>query len=571
MNTNPAPGFLHPDNRAIFELRNDPGFGWEQLSPWWQPCHVRVLLVTDGGLDYSEANFGLSTFVKSLLDATGPARFRITLGHTSTPSSASGMMEEESRIVARHTNFKFDDAAHFPDDAFDVVFLFGIREVHPGRGTASDGNPYPSDRLADPELQALAEFQNGGGGLFATGDHGALGRFLGQGLARARQMRLWDRTSSNDDVDEVSMTGPRRNDTNRIGDVGSQFDDQSDDIPQDITPRMYTSRLGFFRFSYPHPLLCGPNGVIRVMPDHPHEGECVEATDPNRTLDYTAPLGDEFPAATDGGTRPLPEVVSTSQVLSGTTSGFKDATEAHAFGGICAYDGHRASVGRVVTDATWHHFVNVNLVGDLGAPVGSIKRSGFLATPAGQAHFEEIKAYYRNLATWLSRERNLFCMNSRLLVRALFTDRVIEANFTTTEVSLGELEAVSIWHLGRYARDVLGRFAGRCQTLRLVLDLVWPEFDPELLPEIDPWLPSLDAADRRSIRKEVPFVDVHDSLDVALGAALVRLRESIDDPRDPSDEDSIWKLASKGASEGMRISADSLERVVVGAQAAWKR
>ena len=31
--------------------------------------------------------------------------------------------------------------------------------------------------------------------------------------------------------------------------------------------------------------------------------------------------------------------------------------------GQATYDGHRADVGRVVCDSTWHHFVNVNLTG----------------------------------------------------------------------------------------------------------------------------------------------------------------------------------------------------------------
>ena len=89
----------------------------------------------------------------------------------------------------------------------------------------------------------------------------------------------------------------------------------------------------------------------------------------------------------------------------------------HSFGGISAYDGHRSGVGRVVTDATWHHFVNINLVGDIGEPEGTVKSLGFLASASGQAHFEEIKTYYRNIATWLARPENISCMNSRLVIK----------------------------------------------------------------------------------------------------------------------------------------------------------
>jgi len=125
---------------------------------------------------------------------------------------------------------------------------------------------------------------NGGGGVFATGDHGALGVCLSGSIPRARSMRLWGDTSPNDALNEVSMTGPRRNDTNRIGpSAGSQFNDQSDVVPQPISPKMYQRWTGLWRYSYPHPLLCGPRGVIRVLPDHPHEGQCVLPANTNRS------------------------------------------------------------------------------------------------------------------------------------------------------------------------------------------------------------------------------------------------------------------------------------------------
>jgi hypothetical protein len=71
----------------------------------------------------------------------------------------------------------------------------------------------------------------------------------------------------------------------------------------------------------------------------------------------------------------------------------KSPTVAHSFGLLSAYDGqHRAGVGRVICDSTWHHFVNVNLIGilegggldDFGRPGehGS-KHDGFLSSSAG--------------------------------------------------------------------------------------------------------------------------------------------------------------------------------------------
>ena len=544
----------------------------EKFWPWFPFCQIRVLVVTDGGLDFSELDFGLATFVRTLLDTSLPARLQVTLGHLNSRSGAA-MMDFEPRIVDRIANFKFDVADHFTPDEYDVVFLFGVQTSMPGRGTAADGNAYPSDRFADTELQAIAEFQNSGGGLFATGDHAALGRFMGVGLPRAGKMRLWESTSAVDDLDEVSMGGQRRNDTNRPGDPGSQFDDQSDDIPQSIIPRMYTARNWLFEYSFPHPLLCGPDGIIAVMPDHPHEGECVEPTDTNDDLNFTSDLGPEYPPSTSGGLRPLPQVISTSTVLSGTTSGTKRATIGHSFGGICAYDGHRAGIGRAVTDATWHHFVNINLVGDADYPNNIVKGQGFLASAAGQAHLADIRAYFRNLAIWLSRPSNISCMNSGWLVWTLRKGRVMEAVLTRTDLKVRDLSIYNLWEIGRHARDVLDRFASRCQTRRLVLDLIWPELELPI-PRIDPWLLEelRDIPKTEQIGAGIQWLNGEHLLDTALGAAIATVHDEFADTGDERiDEDAVRKLAQEGARNGVELALDALGSTMEAAREQFKR
>ena len=406
-----------------------------QIPILFRPCTVRVLLVTDGGLDFSMNGFGLRTFVETLLSTTGfHVRFQITLGHIDNVAD-NQIMVGDPRIARSIRQFKFDDPSHFSTTLYDQVWLFGISTFY-SRGNAANGQAYPNDRLSDAELRVISDFMNAGGGLFATGDHGLLGTCLCSRIPRARSMRLWDNTSGNDNVNEVSMAGPRRNDTNRFGDAGSQFADQSDDIPQPISPKMYYRHSGLWTSKFPHPVLCGPNGVIRVMPDHPHEGQCIEPINPNMNFDFGGGAKPEYPASTSGGSRPLPEIISTSTVLAGMTAGVKSPTQAHSFGGISAYDGHRASVGRVVTDATWHHFVNINLVGDESEPVGDPKRLGFLFSAQGQAHLEEIKAYYRNIAVWISRPANIVCMNRRLIWWLLWNERVLEATLTTPDIRL---------------------------------------------------------------------------------------------------------------------------------------
>ena len=163
---------------------------------------------------------------------------------------------------------------------------------------------------------------NKGGGVFATGDHGTLGNSLCGAITRVRSMRRWDNASG-----EVGMNDPRRNDTNRPGhDAGTQFDDQSDDIPQSIQPKLYSGWLsGFWRETYPHPILCSPLGRITVLPDHPHEGECIEPSDLTQIyLDGSQ----EYPAGA------APEIIAKSSVLSGSTGGTKQATQFQIFGAI---------------------------------------------------------------------------------------------------------------------------------------------------------------------------------------------------------------------------------------------
>jgi hypothetical protein len=541
---------------ALRELRLREQFHADVLDeptaffPFLRSCRNRVLLVADGGLDFSEADFGLAFFVRTLLDTPGRfVRHEITLGHLAAASS-SQMMAGEARIAGRHTSFKFDDTTTFTPDMYDVVMLFGIRSSYFGRGTASDGNPYPTDRLADPELQALTEFMNGGGGLFATGDHGVLGRALSHALPRVRNMRLWESTSAQEADDQVSMDGPWRNDTNR----GGQFDNQSDDVPQKISPKSYLGGV-VVPVRYPHPLLCGPEGIIEVMPDHPHEGQCVEPDDTSLVLTDGSR---EYPDATDGGDRPLPEIISTNRVPAGNlaslSSGDKAATHAQEFGGICAYDGHRAGVGRVVTDATWHHFVNTNLKGGEGLSAPFDK--GFL-TSQGAGALRAIRAYHRNLVVWASRAERIQCMNFALIWDVLFDGRVVEAVLSTTDVRTDQIRPGALRLIGVHARDALGRKASQCQSLRLVIDLVLARALPDLVPDIDPWHPH-----RREFRETIWFDDTA-LVDVALGGALVALRRAADEPTEESarsvDMDAMLDVIAEGGAQAVRTAAHSIE------------
>ncbi len=538
---------LTADNRELLDLVHQRERWWRH-EPWvvnprlFRACTVRVLLVTDGGLDFGSGDFGLRTFVKTLQQgASYYVRYEITLAHRNS-RSGDQMMDPDPGISRRITNFDFANSDHFGTDMYDEAWLFGIDSSFTGIG--------------DDEVRAIAEFMDADGGVFATGDHGSLGRAMGRRIPRVRNMRLWDNASG-----DVGMTDATRNDTNRRGhDTASTFDDQSDDVPQTIEPRLYTRRSGIWDVSYPHPLLCGETGVIDVMPDHPHEGECVEPTSVNETVTIGGASFVEYPpAAIPGAPRPLPEVISTNTVLTGSIAVIpgildKDPTQPHTFGGICAYDGHRAGVGRVVTDATWHHFVNINLVGEVGATAP--KNVGFLATSTGQAHLNKIKNYFRNIAIWIARPELIRCMNRRILWATIFNNRLVESLTTHLDVRLSDADLRLVLAVGTHARDVLGRLRGACQSRRLALDLLEELIDWELVARLDPWSPEPPEPDPS------PWVSPEALIDLALGGAVFALRdefESDDLDVDKIDEEAIDAVAKRGAATVIEAAIAELD------------
>jgi hypothetical protein len=528
-------------------------------------CSVRLLLVTDNLSFSATDNFGLGTFVKALLDAPIWAHKRITLANIGpfNLGHVDPSLTSETRVHARIANFRFDDTAHFNPADFDAVFLFGISSTYPS-------SVRTGGQLLDSEIGVLNAFQDAGGGVFATGDHGTLGEALCSKVARARDMRWWsnfpDSTSANN---QVSMTGQRRNDTN-VSNAGSNlFDDQSDDLPQTITPRYYTLNTGLFRYRFPHPLLCGPNGVIKVMPDHPHEGECKTPASLDETILVNGAATPEYPNATDAGPRPRPEIIAWNEVHAGRVSasgGDKDSTLGHSFGSICAYDGHRAGVGRVVTDATWHHFVNVNLIGIDGMNSGPFA-DGFLGSAAGQAAFEDIKTYFRNLMVWLSRPGTISCLRSTWIFELVLADKVLEAVLTAREIPLERISPKTISLIGAHARDVLGRRTNRCQSIGLVVDIVLEEWRPIF----DIWGPLRDDLPGPEPLDRLAVIDFEPLVDTLLGGALVRVSQLLTERGEENiakiETKEVLAVAREGAEAALRYSVREIREQFKDAEA----
>ena len=508
--------------------RLNPGF-YQNL--FWRPCTVRILMVADGFLYFSDENFGLSDLIGILKNENlSYVRFDITVAHRGSPG-AIRMGEDNDDISNSIASFRFDDSADFDPSDYDQVWLFGS-----SRSRLQADNTW-SNKLDDSELRVLMEFMDAGGGVFATGDHEDLGAAMGGFLPRVRQMRRWFFPDPGPNGEGLAppFEGPDRFDTNREGhDAGYQFNDQSDDIPQTITPKTYSVQVGpHIRATFPHPVLCGPKGRIRVLPDHAHESQCTTAADADASETLDGVNFTEFPAATDGGSRPLPEVIATSTVIGGhLTSGKSGVTNARTFGAISAYDGHRASKGRIVCDATWHHFININLTGvdDMaGNPIPGPKGMGFLATTAGQAVYEEIKAYFINIALWVSPKGKQKCMRNWGIFNVIWSERLTEV--FDPAIRLESARLIDFIILGRHARDAIGTFASQCQATKWTWDFVLEEWPAKPFIDMgDPWrIDELEEVETVALRDIEPLdmVDLSWVGDAALGGAVLAMREQL--------------------------------------------
>lgn len=441
-------------------------------------CRVRILIVTDSTGGFGETQgFHLGQILKILADDPwSHVKFVVTKAHRQV-SGESGVLD----------NFRFN--THNLDQ-YDQIWLFGVART--------------GDSLSQQELKALAQFMDEGGGVFATGDHENLGQAMCAEVPRVRSMRRWYHNGSGPagEPEAPDQTGSGRHDT-LVDPAGPDLPDQSDALPQRIRPRFYTRSTGGLIqkiVRYPHPVLCGPAGVIQYLPDHMHEGLCEVPANLARSFTFDGQTFTEYPTL---GHQQIPEVIAWAD-SHGTT-----ATE---FGVLAAYDGHRVNVGRVLVDATWHHWFNINLLGFVEAtdPLSP------LYDPSVVPQWETIKAYFRNVGLWLARATRQKCLrNGGLLVAARYYDVLI----TYRDLTEVRDEVLYYWQLGVFARDALGRLAPQCQTVRWILDLiVWLEIPT------DPW----DQRRSPRPRPEPPYwLDIEQLELVALGGAVDALLTAV--------------------------------------------
>jgi hypothetical protein len=513
---------------------------------------VRVLLVTDDFASSGPRGGFLRWQDQAMPDAIGDESREFHLGefvhcleHTkwvgfaleltkatrTQPSAALSEAQLKLKRGADVVGFRFNQSFSAYGETrtlsnYDMVLFF---PMDPGD---------PQTALA-PEAEAIAQFMEQGGGFFATGDHENLGAKLAGLIPRVRSMRRWwSGTGPAGEPSAPPALGVARHDTTRAGADGiTNFEDQSDDVAQEIEPRLYASGFavahGFpARKFLPHPLLCSPSGQVRWLPDHMHEGMVeVPANLASRTFVLAGASQREYPDYVPAGSAPgtvaaplAPEVVATGKVLPNVTSpeldpehtGGDDPAIGKTFGVIGAWDGHRVNRGRVVVDSTWHHFFDINISGDryleddsLG-PIHAQKLHGFFVPDGAgsrvpNAQYQLIMGYFRNIVYWLIPAKRKAGLAWQTVFELSRQPRLIE-EFGAREASdtLKQFRAEHYLYFGQLAERYLSQARGHCAVLDVHVYLFEPKIPwwEWIQTGVDPWDPSPEQFDGPSIEEQ---------------------------------------------------------------------
>lgn len=455
------------------------------------PCAQRILMVTDGSLGFGTNAFGLSEFVQIVRDA----------GHTVHTAHRSG-----SGGPSIPGAFNFATAATAVTVAnYDQLWLFG----------------FSTTPLTAAEQTRIAAFMRDGGGVFATGDHETIGRGMGANLPRVRGMRNWS---------TIPMTNPNRHDT--VVDAGSdgikQFDDQADAIAQRIYP-VFFSNGGAQNDPATwavHPVLRHPSGAVDALPDHAHESECLAPTPVAGTFAGI----EEWPLSPASRAR-IPAVVVARSISAGRfiVDARKPPVDPRCFGAISAWDGDPSGHGRIVCDATWHHFVNINLNGSGSDPDASgVPRAGLYVAGSPTPEYDKIKRYYLNTVRWLAPRNRRYCLPWVIVADIRFHPDVIEWQPPHPHPCPWD----PLFDLGRIAEEVLVRRHGRGMLTDVVDAMLATAGGDSALAAL------LDTS--RGERVDAGLLPVNDVRRVVLGALVNRFAEVL-----PEDERKLEALVKK--------------------------
>jgi hypothetical protein len=373
------------------------------LKPWRMKTYVDILIVVDEEISITPTDsFGIASVIDLLRTTTvGCMHFRVDIALRNDFDEVFSVTANPLPTEPKYRGFRFNSIDNGTDviDKYEQIWCFGFKPNNFGSNNDAEiDEPYAMP-ATNAELEKLDEWMTKRkGGLFGTGDHHFLGASMCRKIPRLGTMRRWT------NADGVPpQFGPDRIDTLRppspVDDYragGPRFlsntPHQGDLTVQPIKWKRWCSIYWPFSFpkSRPHPVLCHPTlGPINVMPDHAHEGLCVPNPDLSATKQFNREL--EYPDHIAGGNKPEPEIIAWGSNLDSDDWNF-DIRKGEQPGRsrnpmIAVYDGHQAGVGRVATDSTWHHWMDVN--------INAIKA-------ANNDDWKKISRYFINLAVWLN-------------------------------------------------------------------------------------------------------------------------------------------------------------------------
>lgn len=464
---------------------------WDLHFPWWRrPAKVRILMYADGSVHFKGGSFLGLQYVYNLLKTRAYFYVDFSLDFAHRTGGDPTATIAGARLLT--------DPALDIMNKYDEIWFFGVD---------SSPNLTPAEVTVLNQFMAAPKF----GGVLVTGDHANLGRGITGQIPRAGVMRQYPAPIAAKPVwNSTVEEGP---------DPGATYDheDQSDDRPQTIRYRRYTVASPFVltRRYRPHPVLCGPDGPIDVLPDHQHEGEAL-APSPSPG-DATWP--------TKAGHQEAPQVIAWGKIKEPDANKY-----GQEIGVISAYNGHNVDVGRILADSTWHHWFDINLTGIAPSPS---PYSGFDETPAGQAALKKIDAYFLNCGVWLAPPIRQTEMKHAAWWSILWSDRMVELSPNASLARFGE-EAI----------NALGLRASRCTVSEFILD--WPIFK-EKIPHWE-WPMLFD---------RFQFIDLPFEQFVAGGILKHLLQEfgphnpKLSFPDQPVTDDLLERAMRAGIEEGM--------------------
>jgi hypothetical protein len=137
--------------------------------------------------------------------------------------------------------------------------------------------------------------------------------------------------------------------------------------------------------------------------------------------------------------------------------------------------------------------------------------------------------------------------------------RLLESVTPGLPLKLSDLSLPEIVWIGRHARDVLDKFARQCQSHDWIIDITKPILPPDIWDLLNPWHPKPPKPEPDPL----PWFDPEPLMDIALGGAIVAIREEFPDPNNinvSKAEQDVEALIEKGAKIAVTRSSKSLEQ-----------